>query len=105
MCNILDVILSPLSSHISNIMADKIKSKTKEIDPRILAISKKIKQLRIDAGYSNYENFAWDNDMGRMQYWRMEKGVNFTISSLLKIVDAHKISLTDFFSEFEEMEK
>lgn len=66
-------------------------------DERIKAIAKKIKDLRIKAGHSSYEEFAWEHDMKRAQYWRMEKGANFTIVSLLKILDAHKISLEEFF--------
>lgn len=70
-------------------------------DPRIQKIAEKLKKLRKDAGFSNYEEFAWENDIGRAQYWRIEKGANFTIVTLLKILDAHKISLKDFFSDSE----
>lgn len=71
------------------------------MDKRILQIASKIKRLRIDAGYSSYEFFAWDNEIPRMQYWRMEKGTNFTISSLLRVLDAHNISLEDFFKDLD----
>lgn len=70
-------------------------------DIRIKKIAEKLKELRKKAGFTNYENFAWENEIGRVQYWRMEKGANFTIVSLLKILDAHKISLKDFFSDFD----
>jgi hypothetical protein len=68
-------------------------------DERIKRIADKLKELRKSAGFTNYENFAWENEIGRVQYWRMEKGANFTMVSLLKILDAHKISLKDFFSD------
>ena len=68
-----------------------------EPDKRILKIGEKLKKLRIEKGYTSYENFAWDNDIGRIQYWRLEKGTNFTIKSLLKVIDVHKISLEEFF--------
>ncbi len=35
-----------------------------------------------------------------MQYLRMEKGTNFQFESLLKIIDALEISLSEFFEEF-----
>ncbi len=70
-------------------------------DPRIKKIAEKLKNLRKAAGFTNYENFAWENDIGRVQYWRMEKGANFTLVSLLKILDAHKISLADFFRDID----
>ena len=63
-------------------------------------IAEKLKKLRIDAGYSSYENFAWDNGINRMQYWKMEKGeTNFTMKSLLRILNAHKIGLEEFFRD------
>lgn len=77
-------------------MAKKEKQE-KDLDPRITAISKKLVKMRKDAGYTSYENFAIDKGLKRMQYWRMEKGSNFTFTSLLKILDAHKITLHDFF--------
>ena len=70
-------------------------------DERMQKIAEKIRKLRLDAGYTNYENFAWDNEIGRVQYWRMEKGTNFTMKSLLKILDIHKISLKEFFEGIE----
>ena len=69
------------------------------VDDRILKMAQKIKKLRIDNGYSSYEKFAWENDINRVQYWRMEKGANITLTSLLKVLDVHKISLRDFFED------
>jgi transcriptional regulator with XRE-family HTH domain len=68
-------------------------------EKNIKRIADKIKQLRIDKGYTSYENFAYENDLSRVQYWRMEKGVNFTINYFLKILEIHKLSLNEFFSE------
>lgn len=65
----------------------------------IKKIADKIKRLRIEKGYTSYENFAYEHDLSRVQYWRMEKGVNFTITYFLKILEIHKLSLKDFFSE------
>lgn len=67
-------------------------------DPRIQEIAQKIKQLRIDAGYSSAENFAYDKGENRVQYWRVESGANITLNTLLRILDHHKISLADFFN-------
>ncbi len=67
------------------------------IDPRIIKIGEKLKKLRKDKGYSSYENFAWDNNLPRMQYWRMEKGTNFTIKNLIKILDIHGLTFKEFF--------
>jgi transcriptional regulator with XRE-family HTH domain len=61
-------------------------------------IGSRMKILRVNSGYTSYENFALDNSLSRMQYWRMEKGLsNLTIKSLLKILNIHQISIEDFF--------
>ena len=39
-----------------------------ELDPRIMKIAAKIRELRIEKGYSKHEHFAWDNDINRVQY-------------------------------------
>ncbi len=79
----------------------KLQEKPEEVDERILKIAAKLKQLRIDAGYSSHENFAWDNGLNRVQYWRIEKGSNITLKTLLSVLDVHKISLKDFFRDFD----
>ena len=75
-------------------------AQAKELDPRIKAIAGKLEQVRIEKGYTSYENFAIEHGISRMQYWRMEKGSNFTFASFLKILDAHGMSLSEFFKEF-----
>lgn len=72
-----------------------------ELDERILIISEHIKKLRIEKGYVSYEYFAWEHKIPRVQYWRMEKGNNFTIKSLIRVLDAHEISLKEFFESIE----
>ncbi|HMP30504.1 MAG TPA: hypothetical protein PKD85_12945 [Saprospiraceae bacterium] len=62
-------------------------------------IGERLAELRKEAGYSSYETFAHDQDLPRMQYWRMEKGkVNITIKSLLKILNIHGLTLPEFFT-------
>ncbi len=72
------------------------------LQKKIKVIAEKIKRLRIEKGHKSYETFAWEYNIGRMQYWKMEKGMtNFTIRSLLKILQAHNLSLKDFFEDIE----
>jgi hypothetical protein len=73
------------------------KNEEKKLDKRILKIADKIKKMRIEKGYTSYDSFAWDNELSRIHYWRIEKGSNFTMQTLLKILDIHKITLEDFF--------
>ena len=66
----------------------------------ILKIAYKPKELRKEKGYKSYETFALDHGLDRKQYWRAETGSNLTLKSLIKILEAHKIELNDFFSDF-----
>ncbi len=72
-----------------------------EISPkqekRIKKIGEKVRDLRKAKGYSSYETFAFDNDLPRVQYGRIEKGVNFRIATLMRILDIHKLTLEEFF--------
>ncbi len=69
------------------------------MDIRIKKIANRIKEMRIEKGYVSYEFFAWEHKIPRVQYWRMEKGTNFTIKNLLRILDAHEITLEEFFTD------
>ncbi|HPH87473.1 MAG: helix-turn-helix transcriptional regulator [Chitinophagales bacterium] len=64
-------------------------------------IASKLKQMRIDAGFTSYENFANAKDLDRKQYWRIENGANITISTLIKLLEIHEVTLKEFFSDIE----
>lgn len=71
--------------------------KQKSDSQRIHDIGKRIKELRRKAGYTSYETFAYENDIDRRQYWGLENGKNFKLTTLFKIVNIHNISLEDFW--------
>lgn len=64
-------------------------------------IASKLKQMRIDAGFTSYENFANAKDLDRKQYWRIENGANITILTLIKLLEIHEVTLKEFFSDIE----
>lgn len=68
-------------------------------DPYLLKIALKLKQMRINAGYSSYEAFANEKELDRKQYWRIENGANITVATLVKILNLHNTSLKDFFND------
>lgn len=70
---------------------------TSKQEKRLQKIGERLRELRKQAGYKSYENFAFDNEVNRVQYGRMEKGSNMTIGSLLKVLEVHKMTLEDFF--------
>jgi len=64
----------------------------------LIKIGNRLRELRKSKGYTSYENFAFDHDIPRMQYWRLEKGkTNITIRSLERILNIHEIAFKDFF--------
>lgn len=77
-----------------------LKKTKKVLDPRIIKIAGRLKELRQRQGYTSSETFANQFDLSRVHYWRLEKGTNLTVESLLKILDIHKISLKEFFEDF-----
>lgn len=62
-------------------------------------IGNRIKELRIKAGYSAAEKFAYEFKFSRTQYARYESGTDMCISTLRKIAAAHNITLHEFFKD------
>lgn len=69
------------------------------IDDQLKNLANRLKEVRKEKGYANYEQFAFDNELPRAQYGRYEKGQDLRFSSLLKVLKAMDISLADFFSK------
>jgi hypothetical protein len=61
-------------------------------------LGNRIKSLRIKAGHLDYERFAHNNNIGRMQLRRHELGKNLNYTSLLKVIKGLNITITEFFS-------
>jgi hypothetical protein len=64
-------------------------------------IGKHLKDLRVKAGYTAALDFAYENEIHPAQYARYEAGTDMKISSLLRILKAHNLTLPQFFEEFE----
>ena len=79
-----------------------VDGQSKEFSEIIVSIGKKIKYLRIKAGYKSYEVFAWENNLSRIQYWKMEKGTNCTLKSLHKVLSIHNLTYKEFFDSIED---
>lgn len=61
-------------------------------------IGAKLTYLRKKKGYSSHEDFAYDFELPRVQYWRIEKGrANITIKSLCRLLAIHELSVEEFF--------
>ena len=68
-------------------------------------IGAKLKSMRLLAGFSSYEVFAVKNKLSKIQYFKMEKGTNFTLKSLDRVLKIHDISIINFFHKFDKETK
>ena len=62
-------------------------------------LGNRIKELRVKAGYSSYEYFAYEHNISRAQMGRYENGQDLRFSSLVRLISAFGITLEEFFSE------
>lgn len=82
-------------------MKKQKKAEKKPMDSKVYLkkLGKRIKDLRIKKGYTNYEYFAYENEIGRAQYGKYETGGNIQFDTLIKIINAFEMSISEFFSE------
>ena len=73
--------------------------KDKYTQGQLNKLGNRLRQLRIEQGFSNYEQFAFEHNLPRAQYGRYEQGQDLRFSSLLKVLKALDISLEEFFKE------
>jgi len=84
--------------------------KEEALSNTLARIGAKLTYLRKKKGYTSHEDFAYDYELPRVQYWRIEKGkANITIKSLCKLLSIHNISVEEFFysmyKEYKESKK
>jgi transcriptional regulator with XRE-family HTH domain len=72
---------------------------SKSAEKQLQNIGKRLTQLRKEKGFTNYEIFAYENKISRSQYGKYEKGADMQFTTIIKICEAHGISLKEFFSE------
>lgn len=69
------------------------------IQEELKKVGIKLRKLRIEKGYSNYETFAFTHNISRAQYGRYEQGQDLRLSSLLRVLNALEVTPEDFFKE------
>lgn len=79
-------------------MNGKIKC-SKLPDAELEKLGNRIRQLRIEKGYTSYEYFAYEHNISRAQFGRYEKGEDMRYTSLLKVAQAFGMTLEQFFSD------
>jgi transcriptional regulator with XRE-family HTH domain len=75
---------------------------TEEKDQRLIRIGEKIRQLRkANDDFKNYEVFAFTHKINKVTLQRIERGENYNMESLLKVLDALGVKLSDFFKDID----
>ncbi|MXV50363.1 XRE family transcriptional regulator [Pedobacter sp. HMF7647] len=59
----------------------------------------RLRKIRMEQGYGNYEKFALKHNIARAQYGRYENGEDLKFTTLVNIVHEMGMSLKDFFDE------
>ncbi|TPN84379.1 helix-turn-helix domain-containing protein [Aquimarina algicola] len=65
------------------------------------AIGNRIKELRIQAGYTSYTNFAIEHNLENKSVWRWEAGVNYRIDTLCMIAEIHGITVSELLKDIQ----
>lgn len=78
--------------------SSKRKAKSLDTDQQLIEkIGKRIKSLRIAAGYTNAETFAFEHRIGRSQYAEWERGKDMKATSINRIAAIHDLTVEEFF--------
>lgn len=70
-----------------------------EVTAQLENFGSRLKTIRKQKGYTNYEHFAYEHGFNRVQYGRYENGANISFKTLVKIVAAFDMTLAEFFAE------
>jgi transcriptional regulator with XRE-family HTH domain len=71
--------------------------KKQEKLPELIAIGNRLKVVRKEVGYKNYEHIAYELGMSRSAYFRLESGENFSLKTLVKVCKLLEVTLEEFF--------
>ncbi len=73
-------------------MAKKKSPPQTDFDTFLKKVGERMRQLRIKKGFTNYENFAYEHELGRSQYGKYENGTEDLVSSLYKVIASMEVS-------------
>ena len=75
-----------------------IKKTDKDFEMFLVQVGEKLKKTRVAKGYSSYEHFAYEHEIGRAQYGKYERGTeDLRLSSLYKILNNMGLTFEEFF--------
>lgn len=69
-----------------------------ETEEILREIGMKLRKVRIERGHTSYEKFCYEHGLSKVQYHNMEKGKGYNITSLIRVLKIHDLTLKEFFS-------
>lgn len=80
-----------------------MKRKSKSLYTVLERIGVGLRDLRKRLGYDTIKDFADENDLPFVQYWKIEKGKsNLTMKTLVKVLAVHRLTVEEFFCLLED---
>ncbi len=76
-----------------------MESEKEFIAQNLTALGNRIRQLRKEKGYANYEHFCFQHGFARSSFSRFERGEDLRMSSLLKVLHALEVTVEEFFAD------
>lgn len=71
-----------------------------DFDIFLKKVGDRMREIRTKKGFSNYEIFAFEHNLGRSQYGKYENGTeDLRLSSLHKVISSFDMTFEEFFSE------
>ena len=81
-----------------------MKKSIDEKNPILVQIGKKIRMLRKqNPDFVNYEVFAFTHKINKVTLQRIERGENYNMESLLKVLNALGVGLSEFFHDIPQV--
>jgi len=62
-------------------------------------IGARLKALRLKKGFTSADKFAFTHEIDRSQYGKYERGRDMQMSTLLRLLAIHNMSIEDFFGK------
>jgi transcriptional regulator with XRE-family HTH domain len=70
-------------------------------DKALKQVGVRLRELRKEKGFKNYEHIAYELGMSRSQYWKYEQGGNIELATLLRVLNLLGVTLGEFFKDFD----
>ena len=77
----------------------------KNTNEALKKVGERLKEIRKNKGFNNYEHIAYELGMSRSQYWKYEQGGNIEFATLLRVLELLNVTLGEFFKDFDQKDE